>query len=215
MTLHNDLSDNLATEWYEQRNGHLEPRALPLFDTWQYAMLRTKIFLASRLHLYQALLRAWRTRSVSRAAQELDGQVAGLIAAAPPPLIEQGWSVTDTLLEELAQTSEAKRARLAVFMIPLWIQVEPARLDAFLAQHHLAREAVAIDAPQRHVTSWGERRGVPVIDLLPEFSAAHARQDAQLYLEYDGHWTSLGHDQAARVVAEQLLERGLVPGRSS
>lgn len=212
MTLHNDVSDNLEMEWHDFADGSLRERPMQLLSGWKYFWLRTKIFFASRSHLYQAALRARRARAIDTGAKALDGHVAGLIAAALPASIERGWLMTEALLRELARTTDENGVRLAVFLIPLGIQVEPERLESFLDEHALDREPVVVDAPQQRVTSWGARQGAPVIDLLPVFADTHAREGRMLYLERDGHWSSAGHHLAAEQVSKELLERGLVPG---
>ena len=211
MTLHNDVSDNLALEWHTFEAGRLRERPRPLLSEPQYLELRAKGFLASHFHVYQALARAWRSRGVRDAAQTLDEHVAGLLAFAPPPQIELGWELTEALLDEMERTAEQGGARLAVFLIPLWIQVEPQYLEGFLRRHALPRAALSVGAPQERMARWGESRGVPVFDLLPAFAAANAAEGSRLYLERDGHWSAQGHRLAAEQVAAQLALRGLAP----
>jgi hypothetical protein len=51
--------------------------------------------------------------------------------------------------------------------------------------------------------------GAPMLDLLPTLRA-EAPSSPRLYLPYDKHWTSAGHEVAAREVERFLVDQGLV-----
>jgi acetyltransferase AlgX (SGNH hydrolase-like protein) len=52
------------------------------------------------------------------------------------------------------------------------------------------------------------------IDLLPWFKREVPDAEHPLYFPKDQHWTAEGHDLAAQIVAAELRQRDLVPGRS-
>jgi hypothetical protein len=207
MTLHNDVSDNLSSDWYEFRDGQLLPQPVPLFSAFDYRRLQVQTFLAAHSQIYQALFRAWRARDFSAGAKALDAYVANLVSATQAPDVARGWAKTEALFDELTREASAAGARSAVFLIPLWIQVDPARLEDFRARHPESG-SLALRAPQERMIAWGARARVPVIDLQAAFAAEQAR-GVTLYLERDGHWTPAGHLLAADEVGRQLEALGI------
>lgn len=213
MTLHNDLSDNLSAEWHELRDGRLVPRPVPLLSDFDYRRLQLQTFLAAHSQIYQALFRAWRARDFGAAATALDAQVSDLLAASPPPALAKGWVQTEALFDSLVQEANAMGAHTAVFLIPLWVQIDSERLAEFCARHGLESASLSIRGPQQRMIAWGSRAGVPIIDLQPAF-AEHARGES-LYIEGDGHWTAAGHRLAADEVGAQLESLRLLTGESA
>jgi hypothetical protein len=126
-----------------------------------------------------------------------------------------GWLMTERLLEKANSVAAGIGAKMAVFMIPLFIQVSDEGLAQFLQVQGLTREHINIDQPQQIMKRWGKEAGVPVIDLRPEFREWTKERGDTLFLENDGHWTTDGHRLAARIVSKQLMEHRTVELRSS
>jgi hypothetical protein len=57
------------------------------------------------------------------------------------------------------------------------------------------------------VAAWAKERGVPCLDLTEPLQAA-ARAGSAPYFARDTHWNALGHEIAARAVAEWAVVRG-------
>lgn len=214
MTLHNDLSDNLALEHHDFRNGELSVRPPPHWSGLEWALIRGRDFVATRSHLYAIYRRLKAARRTRQEAGLLDDHVATLIRRAPDARTTVAWELTRQLLTRARRLAAEDGAQTAVFLIPLFIQVSPEQLAAFLAAQRLQASETSLDQPQALVAQWGAREGVQVIDLLPDFRAA-ARDGSSLYLVEDGHWNRAGHALGAEVVARELLERGLVPEGSA
>lgn len=208
MTLHNDVSDNLAFEHHELRDGRIVPRPPQEPGAFEWAFIRTRDFIATRSQLY-AIYRRFKASRRAHEAALLNDHVAALVQDRDDPRTELGWEVTRQLLERAQRIAEGEGAKLAVFTIPLFIQVSPEHLEDFLSLQHLDPRRLDLDRPQRVVAEWGAKRGVEVIDLLPEFRAA-SRRGRSLYLVRDGHWNREGHALAAEGVARELVRRGLV-----
>jgi len=66
-----------------------------------------------------------------------------------------------------------------------------------------------LDAPERRVLEWCQRSEASCIRLSPVFGR-HAERGESLHYMYDGHWNAAGHALAARTVAENLGETGLL-----
>jgi hypothetical protein len=209
MTLHNDVSDNLALEHHDFRDGRIAERPRPQPSAAQWALIRARDLVATRSHLYSVYRRlkmVQRTRSDARA---LDSHVAALLRREPDARTQAGWEMTRQLLDRAREIAAQAGAQTAVFLIPLFIQVSEQRLERFLIDHELRAHEIELDRPQRVVAEWGQRAGVAVIDLTPELRAA-SRAGPALYLEGDGHWGREGHALAAQIVARELLARDLV-----
>lgn len=216
MTLHNDVLDNLRQTFHHLEDGELVER--PRIETpWlSYHWSRLKARCTALLHLCALAYHATRQPQVGEAVRELDSHVVGLLRKRSPPRIVHGWDLTRALLDETRQVARQSGARTAVFLIPLAIQLSEARLGRFLQDHGLAPEAVALERPQAQVRAWGERVGVPVIDLLPAFRRRVAHGAGPFYLlPGDGHWNEAGHALAAEAVARELAEQGVVSGPTS
>jgi hypothetical protein len=57
------------------------------------------------------------------------------------------------------------------------------------------------DTLGQRLGAFGAGAGIPVVDLLP---ALRARRDEALYYPIDGHWTPLGHEIVAEVLAAAI-----------
>lgn len=215
MTLHNDVSDNLALEFHDFRDGRIRARpatSIPA-PTWQ--RLQVQEWLASSSHLYRLAVGTLRARSVASGALALNRHVTELVRKAPSDRILAGWAMTHQLLEAFRDEGRAIDAELAVFLIPLAIQVTDARLDSFREASGLAASDLDLRRPQAIMLEWGRRAGVEVIDLLPGFRRWTGETGHDPYLLEDGHWDERGHALGARLVAQALRERALLGERPS
>jgi hypothetical protein len=58
-----------------------------------------------------------------------------------------------------------------------------------------------------HLLDRGRRLGYVMIDMQPRLIARHARDGARFEWSFDGHWNSVGHEEAAAAVLESGLPR--------
>lgn len=210
MTLHNDIQDNLAEEFHTFQRGQIQEKPRTDISSREYAILKMKEFLASHSHLYQVLLRAVRLSWTQGEANRLNSHVTALISKKANSDIERGWNMTQQLFRKIKQTSTQSGAAIAVFLIPLWIQVSEQHLQDFLNHHHLSTDQVMIDQPQYKMKLVGDAEGITVMDLLPEFHRVEKERPHTLYFAGDGHWTAAGHRLAAGIVSEQLVTSGIL-----
>ena len=96
-------------------------------------------------------------------------------------------------------------------LIPHNAQYDEAQRQNELGRFHLSPDEVDLTRPNRELTAAANRHGIPVVDLLPTFSA-RADRDALTY-QHDFHLTPLGHAVVAEALADALEERGLLPPR--
>jgi hypothetical protein len=114
----------------------------------------------------------------------------------PDDRIALGWQLTQDHLDEIHEASRAGDATMAVFMIPLAIQLSDAVFEQFVENQDYGPHEALLDRPQRQ---------------LPAFRARTAADPRLLYIPADGHWNEAGHALAAETLADSLIERGLVP----
>ena len=62
--------------------------------------------------------------------------------------------------------------------------------------------------PNRRLMELCRQMQLPRVDLLPDFSA---HRGEPLHYHYDGHFNEAGHELAARIVYEKLVQEALVP----
>jgi lysophospholipase L1-like esterase len=215
MTLHNDVSDNLAMEFHVYEDGRLRARPYQVMDLGPWLWLRAKIAFATHSQLYRFVVGQLTGARVERAGKALNSHMKRLLEKDPDPRIAAGWAMTEELLGKLVALSRASGASAAVFLIPINKQLtEPIWTD-FLEATGLPRDAMVRDRPEQVMRQWGRRTGVPVIDLLPVFDASLSERPRVLYLPQDGHWNADAHHLAAEAVAGSLLAQGLVPRAGS
>ncbi|MGH0037030.1 MAG: GDSL-type esterase/lipase family protein [Myxococcota bacterium] len=215
MTLHNDVSDNLAMQFHVFQDGRLRTRLHEVQPWPEWLWLRLKIAFGSHSHLYRFVTQRLKQRHVVRAGDALNAHMNGLLQDQPGVRIQKGWAMTHALLDQLAALSKSAGARFAVFLIPINVQLTESIWNDFLARTTLPTRSVSRDRPQQPMRQWGRRSGVPVIDLLPTFEASLLEAPRVLYLPRDGHWNADAHGLAAGAVAESLVAQRLVPRSGS
>lgn len=207
MTLHNDVSDNLAEKFHSFREGQLQEKPRRQKPLLEHATLEIKSYLASHSQLYQLLRRHWRSNSVRTEANLLDRHVAELLREAPREDTKRGWKMTQQLLRQIKSTANRIGAKTAVFTIPLAIQLSDARLRSFALSQGLAETELRPGKPQEMAKEIAEEEGIELIDLFPAFQSWTDRSRRSLYLVDDGHWNREGHSVAAKIVAAELPRR--------
>ncbi len=212
MTLHNDVADNAQQEFHRLENDRLIGRPIDEMPWSRFAIQKTKAYLAGRFHLYQLAYQTSIRGRVKAGAVQLDRHVASLLRRDASPELEQDWELTFALLDQAARLARREHAWLAIGMIPLWTQVDDAAYRRLLDDHGLDGSLMDREGPQRRIRVWAAKRGIALIDLLPDFVETHRTnpdQDAEpLYLPSDGHWGASGHALAAKRISHDLVNGG-------
>jgi hypothetical protein len=211
MTLHNDVADNVQLEFHSYDKDGLVERPQTTLSASVYARTQIQEWLASHSHLYRLVVGRLRSASVRQGGKELNRHVQELMRRPSSPQIDAGWSFTLALLDKMHERGKQNGSELAVFLIPLAMQVTDWRLEQLLEAFQLEQSALALTRPQEVMLDWGSDRGVPVLDLLPRFRSWAATNEIDPYLVEDGHWNEQGHALGARIVARGLTDSNLVP----
>jgi hypothetical protein len=123
----------------------------------------------------------------------------------------EAWRITRGLLLRLRAEVEASGARFAVVVLNGREEVSEPRMRWIVARWPWLAGRVDADRPNRLVTAFLARRGIPAIPLLDAFRARFAADATPGYFRWDIHWTADGHALAAATIERGLRRHGLVP----
>lgn len=211
MTLHNDISDNLRRQWHTLEGDSLVSRDVAQMPYWQYKKAELKAFLSTRFQLYQLWRRVSHRGEIRQVRSALDSHIVQLFREPPPEGIASGFRLTELLLAEIKSTAQGVGAPTALFLLPLKVQLSDSIYAAFVQSAGATEAEMPAARPQRVMVAIADSLQIPVIDLLPAFVEWTATSDTTLYMVQDGHWNEAGHRLAAAIVAQGLIDAGLVP----
>lgn len=129
---------------------------------------------------------------------------------------EEAWTSMFAALDEMAEQAEVRGVRFAVVVV-----ADSSTMRAYADEGggstgswRLPPSEADVDwdllGPDRRVVAWCSKRGIPVLALGNEFARLSARKRAALYFSDDGHWTPVGHEQAARAIARFVVGHHLL-----
>jgi hypothetical protein len=214
MTLHNDISDNLEQHFHTFVDGKLRAKPTRIIPSVEYKYWQVKALLGAHLHSYQLFTRWWHYEEVEEDGRQLNNHVLNLIRKGAPKRIHEGWEMTQQLLSKLKGEATGIRAQLAVFLIPLSIQLDKEKLYGLLNDRNIPTDDIDIDKPQRIMRKFGNQESIEVIDLLSGFREWEKKQGKSLFLKYDGHWTENGHNLASTIVSQVLIEKRIIDSQT-
>ncbi len=210
MTLHNDVSDNLREEWHTLHNGALVEQPRMQASSLRYAIIRFKAFISTRLQIYQLWRKVWHGGELQQVGTDLNRHIIDLCREPTPPRIARGIELTERLLDRIRTVVAAEGGRVVLALLPLRVQTSDQLFAQFVQSANAATQEMKLDKPQQLIGPSAEGLGIPVINLLQPFRQWTADSTGALYIESDGHWTEAGHRLATGVVANELIQRGLV-----
>lgn len=211
MTLHNDVSDNLRRTWHTLDSAGLVTLNRPPIPWLEYQELRAKAFLATRFQTYQLWRRVRHGREIRQTGAALRSHVVQLLSVPEPEEIRQGWRFTGALLAALDSVATRAGASTVLVLLPLRMQLSDSAFKSFASGAEVPLDSLRIDAPQAEASAVADSLGLPFVDLLPGFRAWEAAGGGVPYLEWDGHWNSVGHRLAADLTAQGLRSAGFSP----
>ena len=128
------------------------------------------------------------------------------LADGSSPRIANGWQLTQQAIRETAAAVHAAGAELIILIIPAkelvyWPLISPHLDDP---------EAFDLGAPVRALNGFCQQESLHCLDLTPAF-VEQTQAGVELYFRQDAHWNPAGHQLAADLLADYLIEQGLQP----
>ena len=143
----------------------------------------------------------------------------------------RGWAAVSSVLQEIKETCDRSGSRLVIayapakayVVLPLAIDRLPAeRVYGFVrlgakqrpvdSSTFMSNLVQLLGTRERVVRRWCEQRAIPFISFVDALRQATA-EGRQVYFTYDQHWTPLGHEVVARVVADFWAKNGMQPAK--
>lgn len=211
----NDFANNYASLIYSYWNGKLIDRRPVKFTLFQ----RGFHFMNTRVH---AIKLAENVFLSSKSARNFLINI-GLYKTGEPyqynislqdlyftnsELADIGFEKTFLIFDELINYTQNNKIRLAVVIIPTKEQVDSRKYDEHFSIYKNTGIKINISQPNILLTNYLSRNNVAYIDLLPYFRAQNKNNTS--YFEYDEHFNKKGHELAADVIYEKLINSGIV-----
>jgi hypothetical protein len=125
------------------------------------------------------------------------------------PPREHAWKITESLIGELRNLSEANGASFLLVELSSPISVMPQTMVPNLVSAHDAA-MIEQDKPSRYLAEIVARNRLDAISLIPEFRRKVGGSETEFgkyYLRCDGHWTPAGHRLAAQIAGAEISAR--------
>lgn len=164
-----------------------------------------------------ALKRAWRTLwfQIKQNSQQPDRVEAtskrkiieefGPHMCNSTPEVDESWAITERLLSRLNIAVAAKGARLIVFSVPAYHEIDSAVIAQLTAAAPQDASLCLAEAPgYQKLAAVTQSLGIEYLDLMPSFKAASNGDGAVLFNKSDRHWNAGGHSLAANLVADSI-----------
>jgi len=186
------------------------------FPEWRRRTPDRGDLLLGGLSRRSAVFRAYETGVVDklryrdRDGQGIEGQMLEVFRFKESPQETRAWKTVEALL--VATRDEAARhgARYALVIVPGKWQVHKEDWQALLAaRDEPDDDRWVLRGPNRRLAQLADTHRIPVVDLLPPLRDA-ADAGRRMYYDVDVHWNALGHEVAARSVAEFLIANELL-----
>ncbi|MBI1902368.1 MAG: hypothetical protein HYS13_14805 [Planctomycetia bacterium] len=113
------------------------------------------------------------------------------------------WEDALSHLDDIVATCRASGVETALVVVPGRHQVEPQLCQTLCRRQGFSAGELDLELPQRQLGVFAQRRGVPMLDLLPHFRAATGPVYARNQLD----WNDEGNGLAAEVIGRWLQRR--------
>jgi len=128
--------------------------------------------------------------------------------------IDDAWSKTGAILGAFAREATSRGQHLLVIYVPSRMEVDDRSWQLSQSLYGMDESGWDRGLVARRLEQVGREQDFPVLDLTGALRKADRGWRGRPYFIYDGHWSALGHDTAAREIEAAFLARGWVPGRT-
>ncbi len=200
--------------YFRLRNGNLDLRGIPVPRSLFWDEARPKPqemvrqvdqFLWDRCHLYNLV----RSQFTSQKITDLSVRYYDLLYSdVYRPKLYNTWMLTKTLIGRFSDEVGKAGAKMLVVTVPAKLQVHTDEWEK--RKRELGMEGkYDLYRPNRIISEYCRKAGIPLMDLLPEFSK-RAKIGAHLFYP-NTHWSPEGHKLAAEIIGSYLTEKNLIP----
>lgn len=116
---------------------------------------------------------------------------------------EKGLEKLKIILKHLKRYTDEKNIKLLVVLIPTKQQVDEGKFSEMVSQYSLDKSKLDINKGQKILLQFGKENNIMMLDLLPAFSKKN--KNNTFYFDIDGHWNEKGHELAASLIYESLI----------
>lgn len=135
-----------------------------------------------------------------------------LYLAPLPSEHEEAWQLTDALLKAMRQEVVTSGAAFAVYSNSMMWSVHPSIQDALISSDPLyAGATFDWEQPDRRLTTILQEMSVPYFLLEPGFKEYAAKHNDRWLFFREGHWNVEGHELAAELLHQWLVDEKLIP----
>jgi hypothetical protein len=154
--------------------------------------------------------------AASTGVQTADGKVGSFVpetsfssftfwsSVPPPPVITEAVDTTLARVESIRELLESKGIKFAILCLPFREQVYAGEVTG---------SGYDIGLPQRYLQEYGQSKGVPIGDPLPDLRKYVETNPGKLYVTGDPHFNTAGHDWVGKWVANWFA--GLLEGEEA
>lgn len=121
---------------------------------------------------------------------------------------KEGLEKLKIILKHLKSYSDEKEIKLLVVLIPTKGQVDQEKFLEFVSKYEFDRSELELDKAQKIFLEFGKENNIKMLNLLPDFSKRN--KNNTFYFEIDGHWNEKGHELAANLIYEKLINDGFI-----
>jgi lysophospholipase L1-like esterase len=135
-----------------------------------------------------------------------------------PPRVQELWQLFNAILQTLQAEVNRHGAQMGVVIIPREAQVHEElyvqRVSEYTKRYDLlqaGQDVWDMSAPDRAISEAMAELDIPTLDLMPGFQTYAQTHDGLLYFEKDIHFNEKGHQLAANLICDWLVEQELIP----
>ncbi len=127
------------------------------------------------------------------------------------PSWEKAWEVTKALLLSIRDEAHRLNAGFLLVLINYDVLVHNDLWQEALATYPSMREGEwDLGKANRLLVEFCKINDIEVLDLLPNFQEEAARSGERLYIPVEGHWNRRGHELAAELIYENVMDTGSI-----
>jgi len=205
-----DLSEEPAQsafDWQQLHTLRLGMNLLIKNRTEKFLAANTSLAAGSLMLVNQTLVDETvpASDSMSDAYQTYLERTVGELTICRTPIdqrMHEHWTRLYDDLERLIATCEKADLPLALVLTPSEFQVNTVMRDVLRRRAGYTGEDLDWELPQRRLTAFAQRHGIPLIDLTP-----HLQLQSGSFVHYDEQFSPAGHAIAAEVIGHFVRTR--------